>query len=85
MSDYSNGSKYYAVNDRPVMILVLPSGEMDVLVMNMRTGEFERNFDYAEQLDQPFKDVDQFTEEKFNAYVEQLRQQIAQENETEHM
>jgi hypothetical protein len=65
------------------MILALPSGEMDVLVMNMRTGEFERNFDYADQIHQPFKDVDQFTEEQFNAYVEQLRQQIAQRNQAE--
>jgi hypothetical protein len=83
MSNSSNESQYYAVNDRPVMILVLPTGEMDVLVMNMRTGEFERNFDYADQIHQPFKDVDQFTEEQFNAYVEQLRQHIAQRNQAE--
>jgi hypothetical protein len=83
MSNYSNKSEYYAVNDRPVMILALPTGEMDVLVMNMRTGEFERNFDYAEQIHQPFKAVDQFTEEQFNAYVEQLRQQIAQKSQSE--
>jgi hypothetical protein len=83
MSNDSQQSQYYAVNDRPMMMLILPDGGMDVLVMNMRTGEFERNFEYADQIDQPFKDVDQFTEEQFNAYVEQLRQQIAQRNETE--
>jgi hypothetical protein len=68
---------YYAVNDRPVKMVATPDGGMDVLVLNMSTGEFERDMSYLSKVFAPFKDVDQFTEQQFEKYVAELRQKIA--------
>lgn len=80
MDQNSNLPQYYAVNDRPVKMIATPEGGRDVLVMNMKTGEFERDMSYGYQIHEPGKDVDQFTEPEFNEYVAVLKQRILARN-----
>ena len=47
------------------------------MVMNMRTGEFERDLSYGYRIREPGKDVDKFTEQEFDDYVLVLKQYIA--------
>jgi uncharacterized protein (TIGR02996 family) len=65
--------RYYAVNDRPLKFVATPEGGMDVLVMNLRTGEFERNMDYLWVMtargSKPHADVDSLNEAEFNRLV----------------
>ncbi len=72
----NSSSEYYAVNDRPVKLVPTEDGGMDVLVLNWKTGHFERDMSYLSRCYDPTQDVDQFTEEQFNDYIEQLRQNI---------
>jgi hypothetical protein len=72
----SNLPEYYAVNDRPVKLVPTEEGGMDVLVLNWKTGDFERDLSYLSRCYDPSQDVDQFTEVEFNAYIAQLRQKI---------
>jgi hypothetical protein len=67
---------FYTVNDRPVKFVMMPDG-LDVQVLNMRTGEFERDMSYLSRVFEPGKDVDELTEEQFNARVEQIRRELA--------
>jgi hypothetical protein len=80
MNSSSELPKYYAVNDRPVKMIATPEGGRDVLVMNLKTGEFERDMSYGSRIHEPGQDVDQFTEEDFNDYTTQLWQNIHSRN-----
>lgn len=75
-----NSSEYYAVNDRPVKLVPTEDGGMDVLVLNWKTGDFERDMSYLSRCYDPSQDVDQFTEDQFNDYIAQLRQNIHKPN-----
>jgi hypothetical protein len=76
----SSTSEYYAINDRPVKLVPTEEGGMDVLVLNWKTGDFERDMSYLSRCYDPSQDVDQFTEAQFNDYIAQLRQNIQQPN-----
>jgi hypothetical protein len=76
----SSASEYHAINDRPIKMVATPEGGRDVLVMNMKTGEFERDMSYGYQIHEPAKDVDQFTEQEFDEYVAVLKQRILAQN-----
>ena len=76
MSKTFNLPEYYTVNDRPVKLLPTPDGGVDVLVMNLKTGEFERDIDYLPYGSDAWKDIDKFSEEQFNKYVSELRHKI---------
>jgi len=67
------GSKYYLVNDRPVQFMPTPSGGMDILALNMRTGEFEREMGYLTKVMDPMADVDSVTHEQFAENVAAIR------------
>jgi hypothetical protein len=64
---------FYAVNDRPVTFVELPSGELDVLVYDFDTGELVSDLGYMSRPFEPGKDVDELTEEQFNQVVAKLR------------
>lgn len=64
---------FYAVNDRPVKFVELPSGEVDVLVYDFQTGEFIRDMSYLSRVFDHDKDVDKLDESAFNALVHDLR------------
>lgn len=68
---------YYAVNDRPVKLVPTPDGGLDVLALDMRTGEFERDMGFLSRCLIPGGDVDAFeSEASFLAYVEEVRRMI---------
>jgi hypothetical protein len=70
---------FYAVNDRPVKLVRTPEGGLDVLALNMRTGEFERDMSYLTRCLLHEGDVDTFASEaEFEAYVGEVRRQIAE-------
>lgn len=64
---------YYAVNDRPVKLVHLPDGGLDVQALNMRTGEFERDMNYLSRCISGEGDVDTFTAAEFAARVAAIR------------
>lgn len=68
--------KFFAVNDRPAKVVDLPDGGIDVMVLNMRTGEWERDFSYLTKFIMHSTDVDLLTEEEFNAAVKAIRDHI---------
>ena len=80
MTETFNLPEYYTVNDRPVKVISTLDGGVDVLVMNLKTGEFERNIDYLPYGADAWKDIDKFSEEQFNRYVEELRRRIVSRN-----
>ena len=82
MSETFELPEYYTVNDRPVKVISTSDGGLDVLVMNWQTGEFERNIDYLPYGSDAWKDIDKFSEEQFNQYVEQLRREIFKKKHT---
>jgi hypothetical protein len=74
-------TEFYAVNDRPVKLVPTPEGGLDVLALNMRTGEFERDMSCLSRCIIPGGDVDRFSDEaSFNARVEAVRSEIRSRN-----
>ena len=73
-------SEYYSVNDRPVKIVSTVDGGRTVLVMNLHTGEFERDMSYLSRCYNPEQDVERLSETEFEQYVSQLRHNISQQN-----
>lgn len=67
---------YYTVNDLPVKMIETEQGGMDVLVLNLKTGNFERDLRYLSRCFDPSADVDELTEESFYAWVRMLLQDI---------
>jgi len=58
--------QYYAVNDRPVNIVLLPNGGSDCLVFDFDTGGFSPDRSYlAHLIPGSGKDVDQLTAAEF--------------------
>ncbi len=70
-------TRYYAVNDRPVKFVPTPDGGLDILALNMRTGEFERAMQYLSKVSDPFADVDELDEADFEARVAEIRAGLA--------
>ncbi len=68
---------YYTVNDRPVKMVETPDGGLDVLALNMRTGEFERAMDYLSKCLGHVGDVDVLSEAEFHERVENIRRALA--------
>lgn len=69
-------NRYYTVNDRPVRFVHLPDGGMDVQVLNMRSGEFERDMGYLSRCVGGEGDVDELDEADFQARVEAIRRRL---------
>lgn len=69
--------RYFAYNDRPIKFVATPEGGMDVLALNLRTGQLETNRDYlwvyTGKLSKPFADIDELDEAAFNRLVEMHR------------
>ena len=74
---------YYAVNDRPVKIVLLPDGGADCLVFDFTTGDFVPDRSYFSRTIETGigKDVDQFTEAEFNTLVARLRQSLSEQRQ----
>ena len=68
---------YFAINDRPAMAIRTEDGGMDVLRLNVSTGEFERDWEALSIVFEGGRDVDKLTEDEFNALVKQHRDRIA--------
>jgi len=67
--------EFFAVNDRPVKVVSRSDGRRDVMLLNMATGEWERD-EGEVYLDRFFRhdgDIDLLTEEQFNARVAEIR------------
>lgn len=65
---------YYAVNDRPVKLVLLPTGEVDALVFDFASGGFvpDRS-SFARISNVSHSDVDALTETAFTALIAELR------------
>jgi hypothetical protein len=67
-------AQFYAVNDRPVKLVPTDDGGLDVQVLNMRTGQFERDMSYLSRCLGGEGDVDTFgSEAEFDEYVTEVR------------
>ena len=64
---------YFALNDRPVMVIETKDGGMDVLALDTHTGDFVRDFQVLDAYYEGGRDVDQLTKEEFDALVEKHR------------
>lgn len=68
---------YYALNDRPIKFVETPEGGMDVLALNLRTGEFERDMGLLWVSNgKPFADIDQLDEAGFDRLVQMHRDDL---------
>lgn len=68
---------YYFVNDRPVKMVAIPGGGMDVLALDMGTGEFKRDLHMLSKVQDPFADVDAPDEMAFERRVAAIRDGLA--------
>lgn len=73
----SGTHRFYTVNDRPVLFVPTDAGGMDVQALDMRTGQFARDMKYLSQVLDPFKDVEELSEDEFNRRVDAIRREIA--------
>jgi len=64
---------FFVINDRPVKVVATPDGGMDVLILNMATGDLERNMDYLSQCFEPGQNVRRITEEEFNTRLQSAK------------
>lgn len=68
---------YCIVGDRPVKAISTPTGGMDVLAFNWKTGEFQRAIEYTHTLVAPTDEDAEFVDEKtFNLRVAELKKEI---------
>jgi hypothetical protein len=68
---------FYAVNDRPIKLVPTANGGLDVLALNLRTGEFERDMSYLARCVSGYGDVETFPDEAaFLARVAEIRTRI---------
>jgi hypothetical protein len=68
--------RFFTVNDRPVKIVEQPDGSADVMVLDMRTGEWERDPSYLDFYFEGGRDVDLLTEAEFTATVAAIRKRL---------
>lgn len=64
---------YFLINNRPVKVEATKDGGMDVLILNLGTGELERNMAYLAQCFEPGQDVQRVTEAEFHASIAMIR------------
>ncbi len=65
--------KYYAVNDRPVKLVALPTGEVDALVFDFVTGGFVPDRSYFARVMAHGHDIDALDAAAFERRVAELR------------
>lgn len=68
---------FYAVNDRPVKIVQLPTGEVDALVFDFATGDFVSDRSYFGRVSDVTGDVDSLSESQFDRLVAEQRWSLA--------
>ncbi|MBS1196377.1 MAG: nicotinate-nucleotide pyrophosphorylase (carboxylating) [Proteobacteria bacterium] len=73
----ARNNQYFTVNDRPVKFVIMPDGGMDVLALNMRSGEFERDMGYLTRCVCHEGDVDELDEAAFLERVEAIRKDLS--------
>ena len=64
---------YFTINDRPVKVSATPDGGMDVLILNLTTGEMEHNMAYLAQCFEPGQNVQRLSEEEFISLVTSIQ------------
>ena len=69
--------KFFTVNDRPVKIITHEDGRIDVMALDMTTGDWERNDRYLDMALEGGRDVDLLTEDEFNAAVDSHRKWLS--------
>jgi hypothetical protein len=67
---------YFALNNRPAMAIATKDGGMDVLALNVHTGDFERDWDIYSAYLEGGRDVDDLTKSEFDALVEWHRARV---------
>ena len=75
--------RYYAINDRPVKVDQLPTGEVSVLVFDFTTGELVRDESYSSRVFSrgSGEEVDNLTEAQFGRLVAEVRQSLSEERQ----
>lgn len=68
---------YCIVGERPVKAIETEDGGMDVLAYDWDTGEFKRAMQYLSKITVGDGEIDYVSENEFEQYVEQLRQQTS--------
>lgn len=69
--DLPPNPQHFFVNDRPVMLLPLPDGGLDVQALNMRTGTYERAMEYLSRCIGGAGDVEEVQDEA--AFLERVQ------------
>jgi hypothetical protein len=76
--------EYHAVDGIPVKLVPAKEGGLEAFVMNMKTGQFERDMSYLTYFIDYHPDfherIEHFTEEQFKVFTEQVRQTIRNSN-----
>lgn len=68
--------KYFIVGRRPVKLIKLEEGGMDVLAYNWKTGEFQREMGYLTTVLMGEGDVDQVSEQEFSQLLSELQREL---------
>lgn len=68
--------QYLAINDRPVKFVQRADGGLDVMALDMSTGEWDREPKYLEIYFEGGRDVDVLTKEQFDAAVAAARARV---------
>jgi hypothetical protein len=67
---------YFLVNDRPVKVIATPNGGMNVLILNLTTGELEQDMAYLALCFEPGQNVKRLSEAEFNTQITALKDSL---------
>ena len=62
-------TRYFAVNSRPVKLVERSDGRLDVLALDLASGDWEPAPHYLGDIYDVTKDVEEFSKEEFDALV----------------
>jgi hypothetical protein len=64
---------FFALNDRPVKVSKTRDGGLEVISLDMSTGEFVRDYESLPAYYEGGRDIDDLTEQEFEALVAKHR------------
>lgn len=68
--------KFFTLNDRPVKVVDLPNGGLDVMALDMRKGDWVRAIEYLDRYFKHDADVEILSEDQFKQRVSEIRKDL---------
>ena len=68
--------RFFTLNDRPVKVIELPDGGLDVMALDMRKGDWVRAMEYLDRFFKQDADAEALSEAQFKTRVSEIRKRL---------